>query len=70
MLVAEAPLEIEEIQNLNDQISDLTKASVGLALKFHVRIELGPASQVSDETVAKMNELLEEVSDKLRLRKE
>jgi hypothetical protein len=70
MLVAEAPLEIEEIQNLNDQISDLTKASVGLDLKFHVRIEVGPASQVSDETVAKMNELLAEVSEKLRLQRE
>jgi hypothetical protein len=67
MLVAEAPLEIGEIQNLNDQLSDLTKASVGLGLKFHLRIELGPASQVSDETVAKMNELLADVSEKLRL---
>ena len=70
MLVAEAPLEIEEIQNLNDQLSDLTKASVGLGLKFHVRIELGPASQVSDETMAKMNELLAEVSEKFRLQRE
>ncbi len=69
MLVAEAPLEIEEIQNLNDQLSDLTKASIGLGLKFHIRIELGPASQVSDETVAKMNELLAEVSEKLRLQR-
>ncbi len=70
MLVAEAPLEIEEIQNLNDQLSDLTKASVGLGLKFHIRIELGPASQVSDETMAKMNELLADVSEKLRLQRE
>jgi len=70
MLVTEAPLQVDEIQNLSDQIADLMKAAVGLNLQFHLRIELGPASQVSDETIARVNELLYEVSDKLRLQRE
>ncbi len=70
MLVTEAPLQVDEIQNLSDQIADLMKAAVGLNLPFHLRIELGPASQVSDETIARVNELLYEVSDKLRLQRE
>ena len=42
MLVTEAPLQVDEIQNLSDQIADLMKAAVGLNLQFHLRIELGP----------------------------
>ncbi len=67
VLVAEAPLRVDEIQNLNDVVADLTKAAVGLNLQFTLRMELGPASQVSDETRAKVNVLLAEVSGKLRL---
>jgi hypothetical protein len=68
-LVAEAPLQVEEIQDLYDQLGDLVKATVGLNLRFHVRIELGPTSRTSDETIDKVNGLLSEVSDKLRLQK-
>ncbi len=67
MLVAEAPLGIEEIQNLSDTIGELTKTAVGLNLQFRLRVELGPVSQVPDETMGRINELLGEVSDKLRL---
>ncbi len=67
MLVAEAPLREDEIQNLSDTIGDLTKTAVGLNLQFRLRVELGPVSQVSEETMARINELLGEVSDKLRL---
>jgi len=67
MLVAEASLGIEEIQNLSDTIGDLTKTAVGLNLLFHLRVELGPVSQVPGETMVRINELLGEVSDKLRL---
>ncbi len=70
MLVAEGSLEIEEIQNLNDQLSELTKATVGLGLKFHVRIELGTGSLVPEKTIARVNALLAEVSEKLRLQRE
>jgi hypothetical protein len=67
MLVAEAPLREDEIQNLSDTIGDLTKTAVGLNLQFRLRVELGPVSQVPDETIARINELLGEVSDKLKL---
>jgi hypothetical protein len=67
VLVVEAPLRVDEIQNLNDVVGDLTKAAVGLNLQFTLRMELGPAEQVSDETRAKVNVLLAEVSGKLRL---
>ena len=69
VLAVEAPLRVDEIQNLNDVVGDLTKATVGLNLQFTLRMELGPASQVSDETRAKVNELLAEVSDKLKLQR-
>src|SRR5207245_1288566 len=49
VLVAEAPLRVDEIQNLNDVVADLTKAAVGLNLQFSVQVELGPAAQVSEE---------------------
>src|SRR5205085_8352837 len=49
-LVAEAPLRVDEIQNLNDVVADLTKAAVGLNLQFSLRVELGPASQISEKS--------------------
>ena len=69
MLVADAPLQVEEIQDLYDQLGDLVKAAIGLNLQFRLRIELGPASRVSDETVDRVNALLSEVSEKLRLQR-
>jgi hypothetical protein len=67
--VAEASLEIEEIQNLNDQLAELTKAAVGLNLSFYFRVELGTngVQQIPETTIAKFNELLAEVSEKLLL---
>ncbi|MGB8348652.1 MAG: hypothetical protein WCD86_27475, partial [Ktedonobacteraceae bacterium] len=70
MLVAAADLQEYEIQNLAEQVGQLTKEAVGLNLSFHLRVELGPAAQVSEATIAQVNELLAEVSEKLRLRKE
>jgi len=68
MLVAAAVLQPDEIQNLNDQLGDLVKAAVGLNLQFQLRIELGPAARLSQETVDRVNTLLSEVSEKLVLR--
>ena len=55
---------------MSDTIGDLTKTAVGLNLQFRLWVELGPVSQVTDETMARINELLSEVSDKLRLERE
>ncbi len=69
-LVAAAILQPDEIQNLNDQLGDLVKAAVGLHLQFQLRVELiGPGGQVSEERLVRLNELLAEVSEKLRLQR-
>src|SRR6266581_4539170 len=68
MLVAEASLETYEIQNLSEQISDLTRAAIGLDLKFLLRVELGSNPPPPEEAVAKINQLLHEVSEQLMLK--
>jgi hypothetical protein len=67
VLIAEAALRPNEIQDLADQIADITKATVGLDLKFHLRIELGSASRPSDEVIFKINRILQAISGNLRL---
>ncbi|MCG7852096.1 MAG: hypothetical protein MIO92_06205, partial [Methanosarcinaceae archaeon] len=66
ILVAEAYLEPNQIQDLSDQIPDLTKTAAGQDLKYHVRIEF-KGDENKDEIAKQINELLKEVSDKLHL---
>jgi len=68
MLVAEAPLETYEIQNLFENVSELTRAAIGLDLKFLLRVELGSNPPPPEEAVAKINQLLHEVSERLTLK--
>ena len=65
-LTAEAELEASGIQDLSEQIPDILKATVGTALRFKLRIELGDETLTDNETVEKLNKLLSEVSDKLK----
>ena len=67
LLMAEDVLEANGIQDLAEQIPDITKAAVGNTLKFNIRIEFGGETTPDPEAVEKINELLAEVSDKLRL---
>ena len=67
LLVAEAVLEVNGIQDLADQVPEIAKAAVGNNLQFNVRVELGGETAPDPETVEKINELLSEVSDKLKL---
>jgi hypothetical protein len=69
MLVAEADVQDFELQELAEQVGNLMKETVGLNLRFHLRMELGPALQVSEATLAKVNEILDEVSEKLRMKR-
>src|SRR5712691_11500875 len=68
VLVAEADLRPNEIQDLADQVADIAKAAVGLDLKFRLRVELGGGSRPSDDVVANINQLLQEISDDFKLR--
>ena len=67
LLIAEAVLEANGIQDLADQIPDITKAAVGNALKFSIRVEFGGDTVPDSEAVEKINQLLSEVSDDLKL---
>ena len=67
LLIAEAVLEANGIQDLADQIPDIAKAAVGNDLKFNVRVEFGGEAAPDSGAVEKVNELLSEVSDKLKL---
>lgn len=67
-LTAEAELEASGIQDLSDQIPGIMKAAVGAGIKFNVRIELSGETPPDAETVEKLNKLLSEVSDGLKLR--
>ena len=66
-LTAEAELEASGIQDLSDQIPEIMKAAVGKGLRISVRIELGAETPPDPETVEKLNKLLGEVSEKLKL---
>ena len=61
-------MDTYEIQNLSEQISELTRAAIGLDLKFLLRVELGSNPPPSEEAVAKINQLLQEVSEQLTLK--
>ena len=67
LLMAEDVLEANGIQDLADQIPSITKAAVGNALKFNVRIEFGGETAPDPAAVEEINALLAEVSDNLRL---
>jgi hypothetical protein len=66
-LVAEADMQDYELQGLAEQASNLTRETVDLNLRFHLRVELSPTAQISDATLTKVNEIMAEVSEKLKL---
>ena len=67
LLVAEAVLEANGIQDLADQVPDIAKAAVGNNLRFNLRVEFGGETAPDPDAVEKINDLLSEVSDKLKL---
>lgn len=66
--VAEAVLQPSQIQDLADQIGEIAKAAVGLNPKFKLTIELDESGQASKETIARINQLLEDISDDLKFK--
>jgi len=70
VLAANTDLEPAQIQDLGEAIPDLLKikAESDIPMRFHVRIEVGEALHLPDETtIQKINEILTKVHDGLRL---
>jgi Protein of unknown function (DUF499) len=68
VLVASSYLKPGEIQDLADQIGEISSEAVGCDLKIQVRIEIGSAGhRPSDDLVARLNAKLAEVSKDLKL---
>lgn len=65
--VAEAELAPHQVQDFADVMSELVEATVGRDLKIKIQIELGGNEPVSEEVVARVNRVLEKVSEDLRL---
>ena len=66
--VATAYLQTHELQELADKIAEIKSAAAGVDLKFKVQIDLGGESQPSDSAIARINQLLHEISDNLELK--
>ena len=66
VLVAEAELRPNEIQDFAEQLPEIRKAAGNLALKLHLKLELdGRGKSPAKDTVAKLNDLLTKVSKAL-----
>jgi hypothetical protein len=67
LLIAESYLEPNQIQDLADQIPEITKAAAGQDLKYYVRIELKGEKKDKEKVVKEINDLLKDVSEDLKL---
>lgn len=65
--VAAAYLEAHELQDFVERIAEIKSAAAGTDLKFKLQIEIGD-SQPSDDVIARLNQLLQEISEKLDLK--
>ena len=68
-LVAEATLEGHGIQDLAELVPKILEAAVGDPIEFKVRIQLGGEEEPDSAKVDKINELLSDVSEDLKLGK-
>lgn len=65
--VAAAYLQTHELQDLVEKIAEIKSAAAGIDLKFKLQIEIG-GSQLSDDAIARLNQLLKEISENLDLK--
>jgi hypothetical protein len=66
--VAAAYLQTHELQDLVERIAEIKSAAAGIDLKFRIQIEVGGESQPSDYAIARLNQLLQEISENLDLK--
>ncbi|WP_238360980.1 hypothetical protein [Iningainema tapete] len=65
--VTAAYLQTHEFQKLAQKIAAVKNAAGNMDLKFKVQIELGGESQPSDEAIAQLNEILQQITENLKL---
>lgn len=65
--MAEAHLSIGELQDLAERVAELAKLAAGADLRFIVRIELGASSKLGAQSIARINDMLKEISPDLNL---
>lgn len=65
--IAEAELRVEQFQELADSLTALKKAVAGHQIRLVVRVEIGGAKPVGEETISRANAVLQAVNDKLTL---
>ena len=68
-MVVEADLRPNEIQELADQIGELTRlaAAGDTQLAFHLRVTLNGSQRPSSENMARLDAVLQRVSGNLKL---
>jgi hypothetical protein len=64
VLIGEAELRSNELQDLADVVGELIEATAGYPLKFQMRIEL----EAPEDVVEKVNKIVQGVSEELRLK--
>jgi len=63
-----AQISTVELQDLADAVDELTQASIGSDLSFELRIELSGDELPSEDVVERLNKILQQISERLRLK--
>ncbi len=63
---AEAELQPSELQDIVDGLGELVKAGAGLNLRFVLRLEAGDGDKVKAEQIAKLNQVLAKICNKMK----
>ncbi|MFQ5745173.1 MAG: hypothetical protein ACE5HV_16565, partial [Acidobacteriota bacterium] len=68
VVVFEAELPLEKVQDLAERVPDLLKATAGSTTKLHVRYELEDTSSITEKQLERVAHLLEEVIPEFKQR--
>jgi len=65
--IARAELRPAQIQDLADQISEITRVAAGLDLKFRIEVELDGSGTNATDVIEKLNAMLTSIAEDLKL---